>query len=92
MVSSLTKDAIISIDWLSNNDMIANPSKFQAIFPTKLKDQQSISIQVKEKTISSQNEVEILGLTIDENLKLEKYISKICRSASGQLHAIYRLI
>ena len=91
MVSSLTKDANVSIDWLSNNDMIANPSKFQAIFPTKLKNQQSISIQVKEKTISSQNEVEILGLTVDENLKFEKYISKICRSASGQLHAIHRL-
>ena len=91
MVSSLTKDADISIDWLANNDMIANPSKFQAIFPTKQKDQQSISIQVKEKAISSQNEVEILGLTIDKNLKFEKYISKICQSASGQLHALYRL-
>ena len=29
MVSSLTKDADISIDWLASNDMIAaNPSKF----------------------------------------------------------------
>ena len=28
---------------------------------------------------------------IDENLEFEKYISKICQSASGQLHAIYRL-
>ena len=91
VVEDLTKDANISIDWLTDNDMIANPSKFQVIFPTKLKDQQSIDIKIKDKTISSKNEVEILGLTIDENLKFEKYISKICRSASGQLHAIYRL-
>ena len=91
VVEDLTKDANISIDWLTNNDMIANPSKFQAIFPTKLKDQQNITIQIKDKTISSKNEVDILGLTVDENLKFEKYTSKICRSASGQLHAIYRL-
>ena len=91
VVGDLTKDANISIDWLTNNDMIANPSKFQAIFPTKLKNQQNISIQIKDKTISSSNEVEVLGLTIDENIKFEKYISKICQSASGQLHAIYRL-
>ena len=52
--------------------MIANPSKFQAIFSTKSKDQQSIDIQIKDKTISSQNEFELLGLTVDENLKFEK--------------------
>ena len=57
VVEDLTKDANISIDWLTNNDMIANPSKFQAIFPTKLKDQQNITIQIKDKTISSKNEV-----------------------------------
>ena len=91
MISSLTNDTDISIDWLSNNDMIANPTKFQAIFPNKQKVHEDISLQVKEKTIFSQREVDILGITVDENLNFEKYISKICQSASGQLHAIYRL-
>jgi hypothetical protein len=91
LLKDLTTDANISIDWLTNNDMIANPSKFQVIFPKKSKNQQGIAIQIKDKTICSKNEVDILGLTIDENLEFEKYISKICQSASGQLHAIYRL-
>ena len=91
LLRDLTMDANISIDWLTNNDMIANPSKFQVIFPTKLKNQQSIGIQIKDKLIFSKNEVDILGLNVDENLSFEKYISKICQSASGQLHAIYRL-
>ncbi len=91
LLRDLTTDANISIDWLTNNDMIANPSKFQVIFPTKAKDQQSIAIQIKDRSIYSKKEVDILGLTIDENLAFEKYISKICQSASGQLHAIYRL-
>ena len=91
MISSLTNDTDISIDWLSNNDMIANPTKFQAIFPNKQKVHEDISLQVKEKNIFSQREVDILGITVDENLNFEKYISKICQSASGQLHAIYRL-
>jgi len=91
LLRDLTMDANISIDWLTNNDMIANPSKFQVIFPTKLKDPQSIGIQIKDKLIYSKNEVDILGLNIDANLSFEKYISKICQSASGQLQAIYRL-
>ena len=91
LLKDLTTDANISIDWLTNNDMIANPSKFQVIFPTKSKNKQGIAIQIKDKTICSKSEVDILGLTIDENLEFEKYISKICQSASGQLHAIYRL-
>ena len=49
LLRDLTMDANISIDWLTNNDMIANPSKFQVIFPTKLKDQESIGIQIKDK-------------------------------------------
>ena len=91
LLRDLTTDANISMDWLTNNDMIANPSKFQVIFPTKAKDKQSIAIQIKDRSIYSKKEVDILGLTIDENLAFEKYISKICQSASGQLHAIYRL-
>jgi len=91
LLRDLTMDANISIDWLTNNDMIANPSKFQVIFPTKAKDQENIAIKIKDKSIFSKNEVDILGLTIDKNLAFEKYISKICQSASGQLHAIYRL-
>ena len=79
MVSALTKDADISIYWLASNDMIANPSKFQAIFSTKQKDQQNISIQVKEKAISSQNEVEILGLTIDKNFKWKNTSAKFAK-------------
>ena len=48
-LKDLTKDANISIDWLTNNDMIANPSKFQVIFPKISKNQQSIAIQIKDK-------------------------------------------
>ena len=44
MISSLTNDTDISIDWLSNNDMIANPTKFQAIFPNKQNVHEDISL------------------------------------------------
>ena len=90
-ISTLSNDANIAIDWLNNNDMVANPSKFQAILPSKTRNLTSESFKIKDKTIQSTNEVEILGVVMDENLKFEKHISNLCQSASGQLHSIIRL-
>ena len=87
----LCQDANTAIDWLDKNDMIANPSKFQAILPSKTKNQNSVSLKIKDKTIKTTNEVEILGVVIDENLKFDHHISNLCQNAVAQLQSIYRL-
>ena len=91
ILNLLSNDANIATDWLANNDMIANPSKFQLILPSKSKVIPQVSLKVKDKTITNTNEVEILGITIDEHLKFDTHISNLIQNASGQLHSMYRL-
>ena len=58
-----------SMIWLDQNNMIANPDKFKSIVlkkpSLKIED---INITVGEKEIKPASSVDLLGLTIDENL------------------------
>ena len=37
LVKTLDKETGVSLSWLENNEMIANPEKFHAILPRKIK-------------------------------------------------------
>ena len=57
--------------------MIVNPDKFQSMIISSTED---LSKSVK-----------LLGIKIDNKLNSEKHISNICKKASNELNAIYRL-
>ena len=93
VIATLESECDISINWLSLNNMIANPSKFHAIFLSKNKtlDTVGLPIRVKDQTICSEPEVKLIGITIDDKLKFDTHISKLCKRASGQLNQLFRL-
>ena len=68
-----------------------NPNKFHAIFLSRSKEN-IINIEVKtgDKIIKSEQEVELLGVKIDNHLKFESHVKKVCKSASAQLNSLYR--
>ena len=88
---TLCNESNIAIDWLTNNDMIVNPSKFQSIILSKSKESIKTALKIKEKTIQTQKEVKLLGINIDEKLNFDKHIGIICSRAGGQLNSLYRL-
>ena len=45
---------------------------------------------VRQNEITSEAEVDLLGLKIDQRLSFDSHISKICRKASKQLNALER--
>ena len=49
------------------------------------------SLNVNGKIISSSNEVKLLGITIDNQLKFKKHIEELCKKASYKLHALRRI-
>ena len=64
--------------------MIANLSKFQAI-----------TIGSKDKCINEfeikiEKNVTLLGVQIDENLKFDSHIDKICKKAAKQINSLKR--
>ena len=91
LTNILNNETNIAIDWLDNNQMLANPAKFQAIvLSKKLKEHITVNLQIKDKTIVSKESVELLGITIDDKLKFESHIQELCRKAGGQLNSLFR--
>ena len=72
--------------------MIANPEKFKVILQkTKSAEVPDVKIQIRGQEVAPTQEVELLGIKIDNELEFNKYISRICKRAANQLNALYRL-
>ena len=62
--------------------MVANPGKFQIIFIGSSINNNNIIFIVENKDIKSNNEVKLLGITINHNLPFTKHINNLCNTAS----------
>ena len=73
--------------------MIVNPKKFQVMFISKKKNAlpKNLELQINNAEITPQPSVELLGVTIDNELKFAWHISSIGKSAECQLNALFRL-
>ena len=85
LINSIDVKTSNDIEWMKDNDMIANPNKFKAIMLTKTDHNAAgIRLEFSGKTIPSTKEIDLLGVTTDTN----SHITKICRKASRQLNAL----
>ena len=93
LVTDLQTQAQTALNWLDANAMIANPEKFKAIILQKQKSAvlPDVKIQIGTKEITPTEEVDLLGMKIDNRLEFDTYISQICKKAANQLNALYRL-
>ena len=81
-----------AIDWMKENWMIVNPSKFHTILFSKDRaDTAGIPIKIKDQEIVSESKVELLGITMYNRLSFEAHISDLCKKAALQLNALKRL-
>ena len=88
LMNSLEINTSNAIEWMKDNDMIANLNKFKAIVLTETDHNTAgIRLEFSGKTILFSNEIDLLGVTIDT----DSHITKICRKASRQLNAWKRL-
>ena len=77
--------------WFSDNSMIANPEKFQAIIiDRKNEKNNSQKLTIDEKVITSEN-VTLLGPGVDSKLNFDEDVSKLCNKSAGQLNALYSI-
>ena len=78
------------LDWFKINSMKANPGKFQFML-LGVKNIVHFTVNIKGKIIPCSNEVKLLGITIDNELKFKKHIEDLCKKASYKLHALRRI-
>ena len=72
--------------------MTVNADKFQVLLIDKRKqDHTNKIVQIEEQSIKAVSLVELLGIQIDDKLKFNQHISKICNCAANQLNAMTRL-
>ena len=78
LVANLENATHESVDWLDENEMIANAKKFKAIILKKVMPNTSnTSVRIKDLTILSENEVTSLGIKIDNKLAYSEQISDL---------------
>ena len=71
--------------------MQANPEKFQAISIGKKTHTQNITFNLNGFNIKCDDEVKLLGVTIDFKLDFNTHISNICKKAARQLNVLKRI-
>ena len=91
LITILEKDSLTLIDWFTENQMKANPDKFQAIAIEKKTKNENISFNLNGNMIKCEDEVKLLGVTIDFELNFNTHIANICKKASRQLNILKRI-
>ena len=76
-------------EWYEFNKMKRNHSKYQAITFGRVK--RNPVLTCEGTVIPTQEEMELLGVTIDNKLKFEGQIRKICHKVSQQVAVLNRL-
>ena len=79
VVNTLEADSLKLINWLSINLMKANPDKFQAIAIGKKTNKHNLTFNLNGNNITCEDNVKLLGVTIDSNLNINNHISETCK-------------
>ena len=88
VIKTLENDSKILFNWFETNGMKANPDKSHLILSNS---DTNLYAEIDSHKINNQNEVDLLGITIDNKLTFNKHMSKLCRKASKKLHALMRV-
>ena len=92
VMTALVKDAENSMRWFTINLMAANAEKFHFMFLKSFtcKEITPDHIEINNTMIKAENDVTLLGIIIDKDLKFEKHVNKLCKNASRQINVMYR--
>ena len=90
VASNLEQDMSQAISWFKTNQMVANPSKFQAML-LGLEIDDSIVLDIGNVSIDVVSSVKLLGITIDSKLKFDQHVAKLCQKSNNKISAFSRV-
>ena len=90
VASNIESDMKAAIRWYKNNEMVANPEKFQLMF-IGLKDDIKLCIDINGIVVQMTDSVKLLGVTIDSMLNFNQHVQSICKKASKKVRAFSRI-
>ena len=81
----------ITLNWFDDNQMQANPGKFQAIVGGKKTFSELKSFSVADNTIPCEETVKLLGVELDYQLNFNEQVYRICQKIARQLNVLQRI-
>ena len=92
LLETLQNEFEIAIEWYKNNDMTANPDRFQSIIISFKKNQGcKPALKVDSAEIKPASSVSLISIETDNKLNISKHVSNLSVKASRQLNARCRL-
>ena len=87
---NIESDMKAAICWYKNNEMVANPEKFQLMFKG-LKDDIKLCIDINGIVVQMADSVKLLGMTIDSMLNFNQHVQLICKKTSNKVRTFSRI-
>jgi hypothetical protein len=91
MKQTLESEGSILVDWFTNNQMEANPGKFQGLAVGKKTHNKTPTFSIQGANIECTNDVKLLGVTLDYLLNFDVHISNLCKKAARQINVLRRI-
>ena len=88
MIDKLQACAQDITGWCRNNQMEANPSKFQVLIS---EEKEATTIQIDNCSINSEPHVKLLGVYLDNQLNFHQHITELTKKAGRQLNCLKRV-
>jgi len=89
----LCNDCITAMQWFESNSMRANASKFQLMFMGRSNHEllMNNSLSVQDSEIMASHSINVLGVELDMDLKLNAHINEICNQTGKQINCLKRI-
>ena len=78
------------LKWFNSNRMVASPDKFQVMF-LGLPKNSNIWIEIDDLVLVPKDNVKLLGINIDSELKFTDHVKSLCTKMSKKVTAFYRV-
>ena len=89
--NKLIRNANKTSDWYVSNLQKGNLSKYQSMPSIHNRTVSDIPLHFQGNTIESSDSLELLGVTIDDQLNFNIHINEICKRASQRVGVMLRL-
>jgi len=84
----LRSELSVAVNWFRDNDLMANPKKSQAMVLGAGK--HDFCFVAKKTVIDEYDNINLLGINLDNHVKFNKHISNICKRVNKQLQVLKR--
>ena len=91
VIQRLEESANTSVTWFTENQMQANPTKFQCFLISRGNATSNVTMHIADSVVYPEKTAKLLGIHLDEKLNFDGHVSTLCRKAAWQINAMARI-